>query len=178
MQIPLLPAAPPPAPAPYYPGDAATVADLLRHADAFRVAAHALVATGRKKAPSSWAPFRLCAIHAIELYLNAMLQHCGSTPAQIRGLQHNLAARATLAIQKGLVLRKLTAGHLATMHETREYLVTRYGPELGSLMTARNRLTATLDQVAGAVSAWCQSIPSVGPPPAVATRETASAQAL
>lgn len=139
----------------YYPGDAASVVDLVRHADAFRVAAHALLKTGQKRAPSSWAPFGLCAIHAIELYLNALLQHFGATPSKIRGMQHNLAARTSLAIEKGLVLRKRTAAHLAAMHETREYLILRYGPEIISRMSQINRLSATLEEVSQRVRAQC-----------------------
>jgi len=146
----------PPIPVPrYYPGDGATVSDLLRHADAFRAAALALLETGRKGAPSSWAPFGLCAIHAVELYLNGLLQHRGATPSQIRGMQHDLAARTSLAVEKGLVLRKKTAAHLAAMHETREYLILRYGPEMISKMSQINRLKATLEEVAERVAAQC-----------------------
>lgn len=141
---------------PHYPGDSATVADLLHHADEFRVAALVLVKKGRARVPSSWAPFRLCAIHAIELYLNALLKHFGATASQIRSFKHDLAARASVAVEKGLVLRKRTAAHLASMHETREYLVTRYGPELGSQMSKQNRLSATLEQVASGVTRLCE----------------------
>jgi hypothetical protein len=139
----------------YYPGDAASVVDLIRHADAFRLAAYALMATSPKNAPSSGAPFGLCAVHAIELYLNALLQHFGATPSKIRGMQHDLAARTSLAIEKGLVLRKRTAAHLAAMHETREYLILRYGPEIITRTSQTNRLSATLEEVSRRVRAQC-----------------------
>lgn len=70
-------------------------------------------------------------------------------------MQHNLAARTSLAIEKGLVLRKRTAAHLAAMHETREYLILRYGPEIISRMSQINRLSATLEEVSQRVRAQC-----------------------
>ena len=67
-------------------------------------------------------------------------------------MQHNLAARTDIAIELGLVLRKRTAQHLRSLSETREYLVSRYDPGL-SMTSEINRLTATLEEVAGKISA-------------------------
>lgn len=67
----------------------------------------------------------MVAIHAIELYLNAFLLHSGHDAAQIREFRHNLAARADLAVELGLALRKRTREHLHTMSQSREFLITR-----------------------------------------------------
>jgi len=122
-------------------------------AEEYRKAAHLLLQLGRRGDPLSRAPCRLSAIHAIELYLNALLLFMGQETTRIRGLQHNLAARSEMAIANGLQLRKRTAAHLSAMAGNREYLVTRYGPEMTATISQINRLTATLDEVANKVSA-------------------------
>ena len=72
----------------------------------------------------------------------------------MRKLQHNLFARADLARKDGLTLRKRTIEHLQSLSTAREYLVSRYAPELAKTMSMSqlNRLEATLDEVAGKVS--------------------------
>lgn len=95
----------------------------------------------------SRAPYRLVAIHAIELHLNALLLAKGHSAAQVRGMQHNLAAKTAAAILAGLKLRRLTAEHLRGLSERREYLTTRYDPDL-SATSEITRLTATLEEVA------------------------------
>ena len=70
-----------------------------------------------------------------------------SSTEQVRSHFHNLAARTERAIASGLVLRKRTAEHLRKMTEVREYLVSRYGPEMTSTLSELNRLTATLEEV-------------------------------
>jgi len=69
-----------------YPGSQATAASLLLLAHEYRRSADILLASGRKGIAASYAPFRLTAIHAIELYLNAFLLHSGETPERIRAL--------------------------------------------------------------------------------------------
>jgi hypothetical protein len=130
-----------------YPGELASSAALLRLADQYRQAALVLAGLGRRGDPMSRAPYRLAAMHAVELYLNAWLLHAGLEPQKIRGMQHDFAARTDLAIQSGLLLRKRTASHLKAMAGAREYLVTRYGPELSASLSQVNRLSATLDEV-------------------------------
>lgn len=56
------------------------------------------------------------------------------------------------ALDAGLRLRAKTAKHLQTLSHNREYLVTRYGPELATSSSQLNRLTATLEEVAGKVA--------------------------
>lgn len=136
-----------------YPGESATAEQILRLAEEYRKAAHLLLQLGRRGDPLSRAPCRLSAIHAIELYLNALLLFRGQETSRIRGLQHDLAARTQMAIANGVQLRKRTAEHLSAMAGNREYLVTRYGPEMTATISQINRLTATLDEVANKVSA-------------------------
>jgi hypothetical protein len=135
-----------------YPGELATPAEIRCLADEYRKAAQLLLQLGRSGRPLSRAPFRLSAIHAIELYLNALLLHSGLEPNQIRGLQHDLAKRASFAAEAGLKLRSRTAAHLTTLARSREYLVTRYGPELTGTVSQINRLQATLEEVAKKVT--------------------------
>ena len=134
-----------------FPGARATARDVCSLAAEYRKAAHSLLKTARKGQPLSRAPSRLCAIHAIELYLNAFLLHRGDTPEQIRSRQHDLAERARLALDAGLTLRKRTAEHLVRMTQDREYLVTRYGPEMTSTLSEVNRLLATLEEIGNKV---------------------------
>jgi len=119
----------------------------MQLADEYCRAAQTLLECGRKGKPLSRAPFRLCAVHAIELYLNALLLHRGDKPEQIRGRKHDLAERTRLALESGLKLRERTADHLIKMTETREYLVSRYAPEMSSTLSEINRLEATLNEV-------------------------------
>ena len=134
-----------------YPGAFASPREVLHLALEYHAAANVLAAHGRKGHPISRAPYRLSAIHAVELYLNAYLLHSGLDHARVRGLQHDLAARTDLSLRYGLKLRKRTAVHLRTMAVSREYLVSRYGPELTSSLSQINRLSATLSEVASKV---------------------------
>jgi hypothetical protein len=136
-----------------YPGELATPAQLMELATEYQKAAEMLLTLGRRQQPLSRAPFRLTAIHAIELYLNAYLLHRQHSPAELRGLQHDFGARANMAIANGLVLRTRTLNHLQSMDINREYLVSRYGPELASSSSQINRLMATLSEVATKISA-------------------------
>lgn len=129
-----------------YPGEGATGEDVLRLADEYRKAAEVL-----RKDPSVPGPCRLLAIHAIELYLNAFLLHAGQEHSRVRGMQHDLTTRALMVVARGLQLRKKTQEHLSAIHENREYLVTRYEPEM-TAVSQPNRLTATLEEVAKKVA--------------------------
>src|SRR3546814_18807119 len=94
-----------------YPGEIATAAQIKLLADEYRGGAHDLLSRGRKGQPSSWAPACMSPIHAIELYLNALLLHKGHAPAEIRGYQHDLATRAGLAAAKALRFRQRPPPH-------------------------------------------------------------------
>lgn len=115
-------------------------------ADEYARAARSEIFNGRKGQPVSRAPARLLAIHAIELYLNAAALGTGLTPQAIRLMQHDLRARVEL-LQAILRLRKRTYDHLAVLTTNREYLVTRYRPEVLGTLSELNRLIATMDEV-------------------------------
>src|SRR5690606_35743313 len=131
-----------------YPGASATPADIVELAVEYHTAAETLMLKGRSREPISRAPARLCAIHAIELYLNAFLLSRGMPPEKVRAHFHNLADRAKLAVDGGLILRKLTLAHLIKITDDREYLISRYGPEMSGTLSESNRLMATLNEVA------------------------------
>ncbi len=135
-----------------YPGEAATAEQLLQLANEYRTAAHAPRSQSRKRKPLSRAPCRLAAIHAIELYFNALLLHKGMKSAKVRGLKHCLSQRMELANAEGLRLKKKTSAHLIDMTGNREYLVTRYGAEMPASMFEINRLMATLTEVGNKVA--------------------------
>lgn len=135
----------------FYPGESATPQQILDLANEYRRAADALLQNGRRRAPLSWAPFRLVATHAIELYLNALLLAAGHPSAKLRGLQHDLASRTRFALSAELILRKRTLMHLESLSRTREYLTTRYDPAASST-SQLNRLSATLSEVADKVA--------------------------
>lgn len=153
-----------------YPGEEVTVAELRELADEYRRAAHLLGQLGRAGRPSSRAPLRLAAIHAIELYLNALLLHRGHDPGAIRGLQHDLSARAGLAREAGVQLRMRTSAHLESVARNREYLASRYAPERGASLSQVNRLMASLEEIARKVTLQLDA-----PSHAVPTRPTRNA---
>lgn len=125
----------------------------LKLADEYKKAAGMLYAAARKKDALSLAPWRLLAIHAIELYLNAFLISKGSTGKALRCMQHNFGDRAKLALDAKLVLKKKTADHLISITKKREYVVSRYDAGAEAEFSKINRLTATLDEVSAKVTA-------------------------
>ncbi len=131
-----------------YPGATASASQVFALAAEYHAAAEFLILKGRPRQPISRAPARLCAIHAIELYLNAFLLAAGEPPERVRARFHNLDDRAVSAVGHGLILRKRTLAHLVRMTEHREYLVSRYGPEMSGKLSESNRLTATLNEIA------------------------------
>jgi len=136
----------------FTPGDEATPQQVLELAHEYRRAADVLLPTGRRRKPLSRAPYRLLAIQAIELYLNTLLLLGDHAPANLRGMRHDLGQRAKLAPAADLKLKKRTARHLRTLSESREYLVTRYGPEMNGTISQLNRLAATLGEVSEKVT--------------------------
>jgi len=137
----------------FHPSEQVAPWKLLKLANEYRSAADILLPTGRRRKPLSRAPYRLVAIQAIELYLNAFMLHCGYPPGKLRALQHNLAPRALFARTNGLDLTKGTFEHLFELAASREYLVSRYDPEPGFTLSNPNRLEATLKEVAEKVAA-------------------------
>ncbi|MBX4959879.1 hypothetical protein HJB56_28740 [Rhizobium lentis] len=78
-----------------------------------------------------------------ELHLNAFLLAKGHEPKKIRGLQHDIGEGSQWAKDAGLILRKRTEAHLATLK--REYLVTRYDP--AAPLSPENQVMATLEEL-------------------------------
>ena len=143
-----------------YPGSEATVGQLLGLADEYYKAAYGLLSQVSRIDPrTSSAPARLCAIHAVECYLNAFLMFHGMSREEVRGLQHNLAKRTELAVAKGLKLKVKTHAHLLRLSDQREYLVVRYGPERVNDLTELNRVFATLKEIGMKVAAVIRSQP-------------------
>lgn len=135
-----------------YPGETACSAQVLALADAYRTATLALAPCGKGLGPVRNAPFRLLAIHAIELYLNAYLLDTGMSASCVRGLQHDFAKRTDLAVAAKLALRARTAQHLRSLSVSREYLTTRYDPGVSDASHI-NRLNASLNEVSQKVTA-------------------------
>lgn len=154
-----------------YPGELASPQQVYQLAEEYRKAANLLLQLGRPGKPLTRAPFRLSAIHAIELYLTALLLHRGHNPNQIRKMQHDLSERTEYALEAGLRLRAKTANHLQSVSQNREYLITRYGPELAATASQINRLTATLEEVAAKVTVLIGLSPKLQQVDPAVTRE-------
>lgn len=135
-----------------YPGDGSTPENTQLLADEYRKAAQSLLPTLKKQTPLTSAPFRLVAIQAIELYLNAYLLKNDCSPAEVRGLQHDFSQKAHLAKEKALLLRKKTHEHIVSLNETREYLTSRYAPDMSVKVSEINRLSATLEELSKKLS--------------------------
>jgi hypothetical protein len=129
-----------------YPGTSASLGQMLELAQAYLAAAYKLMDydTGN---PLASAPVRLVSIQSLELYLNAFLLISGEEASTIRGLQHDLGKRSALAVGRGLVLKKRTETHLLSLSDNREYLTSRYGPELSGTWSQLNAIHATLKEV-------------------------------
>jgi len=131
-----------------YPGDTASIHEILGLASQYRMAAILLGERSPRGQPLSHIPRRFLALHSIELYLNVFLLAKGILdPASVRGLQHNIGERSRMASDAGLNLRKRTAEHLETLTSKREYLITRYGPEMTAALSQVNRVMATLEEL-------------------------------
>ncbi len=135
------------------PATSASAADLLRLADSYHAAALALLGSAGAPDAAARAPARFCAVHAIELYLDAFLRGLGESPGRLRAHGHDLRLRAALAIDCGLALRRKTALHLIRLTRDREHLALRYGPSRAVQVCEINRLAASLEEIARKVRA-------------------------
>ena len=137
-----------------YPGSDERPADVFALANEYAAAATSLLSEGRGRKRLARNPGHLCAMHAIELYLNAYLPSRSQSPELVRGMGHSLFRKSELAASLGLTLSKRTALHLAGMTHGREYLVVRYAPTAPSeKMSPSNRLVATVAELAKKVAA-------------------------
>ena len=135
----------------FFPGDEASPQQVLELAEEYRRAALTLLPIGRRRKPLSRAPFRLAAIHAIELFLTAFLLHSGEQWNALKKMRHDLGKRSKIAKDRGLILRKGTADHLQELTATGEYLISRYDPSQ-TVTSPLSRLKATLDDVSKKVT--------------------------
>ncbi|WP_245300444.1 hypothetical protein [Rhizobium sp. YK2] len=135
---------PKPGNGPAYPGKAADVRGILDLASRYRDAASTL---GKGVSKLNHIPQRLLALHSIELYLDALLLANGLEHETIGSFEHDFNERTRVAMDIGLVLRKRTAAHLATLSSSREYLAVSYGPETTATLSQMNRVMATLDEL-------------------------------
>ncbi len=141
-------------PSPPYPSDRATAEQILLLAQSYRHAAQSLVA--KKGTAISRAPCRFLALHAIELYQDALLLKHGHKAAAIRKTQHNIAMRAEMAAAGGLILRRKTVEHLSAATAQREYMQMRYSDDMPATLANLNRILATLEELAEKITAMVQ----------------------
>ncbi len=127
-----------------YPGSQACASELLHFAEVYHQAAIELFENADRRTAISYAPARMCSLQSIELCLNAFLRTSGASAEDVRGRHHSLIDETFV---QTLRLKKKTAAHLETLTEQREYLLTRYAPDLVSEQSELTRLRATLDEV-------------------------------
>lgn len=138
-----------------HPGNDASAGDILELANSYRDAASLLMEQARRRtrrSPAHWAPARLCALHAIELYLNAFLRSSGLHAREVRKILgcHDLSklrADPDAGLLDALNLRGKTVMHLERIAITREYLCVRYAPDKLDGLAELNRLQATLKEL-------------------------------
>ncbi|MBK5568622.1 MAG: hypothetical protein I8N66_19560 [Ensifer sp. SSB1] len=135
---------PKPCPGVGRPAEPISVRNLLDLATQYKDAA---IKLGEGTCMSSQIPRRLLALHAIELYLDALLIAKGADHATVRGFRHDVEERARMALNAGLVLRKRTLAHLAALSASDEYGVIRYFSDPIPGLSQVNRVMATLDEL-------------------------------
>ncbi|UPA28022.1 hypothetical protein K6301_22485 (plasmid) [Shinella oryzae] len=118
----------------------------------------AAITLGERLSKPNHLPRRLLALHSIELYLDALLLANGYDGETIRGIERDFNKRTRIATDIGLVLRKRTAAHLATLSSSREYLAVSYGPETTATLSQMNRVMATLDELSLKVQRMLQGL--------------------
>ncbi len=130
-----------------YPGTATSIPEIMDLAAQYHQAAAVLVLNAEQvggPGPVRYGPARFCAIHAVELCLNAFLRLEGAPPKAVRARMHNLADDRFVTT---IGLRRKTAQHLHSLTAQREYLIARYAPDLLAQQSQLNRMMATLVEV-------------------------------
>ncbi|SDN89879.1 hypothetical protein [Ensifer sp. YR511] len=135
-------------------GKSASVRDVLNLASQYKAAA---IKLGEAPPSPNHLPQRLLALHAIELYLDALLQARGLDDETVRNFQHDLGERARIALAAGLVLRNRTLAHLAALSSNTKYLIVRYAPERTSTLSQVNRAMTTLEEISRKVPKMVKS---------------------
>jgi len=130
-----------------YPGTETEPRAVLLLANQYACAAR-LLFTEKSLKQALRLPAMFCAIHAIELYLNAAIIASGETPETLRRMHHNFSQKSSHHGVVALRLRKKTQDHLASLSDKKDYLIVRYAPDQKHSLSELNRLKATLDGVA------------------------------
>jgi hypothetical protein len=151
------------------PGAGAGPDDVFRLAEAYRCAAERLLGPDGRADRQVRIPGRLCALHAIELYLQAFLRVHGLEAARIRSFLHDLRRHREEAVARGLVLRARTARHIDRVAREREYVAVRYRPEAAAVSEI-TRLIATLRELATCVKRALVAAATSADPPAPCLR--------
>lgn len=133
-----------PSPAPAKTSTEAMPQDVLDLAGKYAEAAEYLFAEHRRSKPGLNLPARLCALHAMELYLHAFLRFRGATAKQIRARNHGLWHEE---FNLCLGLDAKTCQHLQDLTNGREYLSVRYPLEPDRQPCPLNRMERTLEAI-------------------------------
>ena len=133
-----------------YPGADARADEVIRLANHYRGAANDLLRLVEEKGARRIAPCRLCAVHAIELYLNAFLLKLGIPQADPR--QRPRPRRARGAGQRRRSRAPAADGDPPGDDDASPRAsVLRYDPGMAEVAPL-NRLWATLDEIARKVT--------------------------
>ncbi len=133
-----------PSPATAQADTEATPQDVLAVAGSYAEAADHLFAQHRTAKPDLNMPARLCALHAVELYLHAFLRFRGASAKQIRARSHSLWHEE---FNKVLDLDPKTRQHLQDLSSERVYVSVRYPIDHVSRPCPINRMERTLEAV-------------------------------
>jgi hypothetical protein len=118
--------------------------EMLDLAKSYADAAEHLFAEHRASKMSLQKPARLCALHAIELYLHAFLTFRGATDKQMKDRHHALWHEE---FSDRLGLDAKTQQHLKDLTTEKAYLAVRYGCEPPHTMCAETRMKRTLELI-------------------------------
>ena len=133
-----------------YPGSVTRPGDLLVLARHYHGAAEVLLAAQQGSGAVAQLPGRFCALHALELYLNAFRSLKGEANESIRASHHDLSDPA---LSDALNLRDKTRAHLTALSKEREYLKARYAPDMVCDLSHPSRVVATLNEMRKKVEA-------------------------
>jgi|OM-RGC.v1.024672236 hypothetical protein len=122
----------------------ATPHDVLVLAAKYAEAADCLFAEHRRSQSDLNLPARLCALHAVELYLHAFLRYRGASAKQLRTRNHGLWHDE---FNRCLDLDAKTRQHLQDLSDQKAYLSVRYPNDPVQRPCPINRMERTLEAI-------------------------------
>jgi HEPN domain-containing protein len=137
---------------PPYPGDHIDGVALLGMAKSYHEAADRLRAALTPCKNGDYAPWRLLALHAIELYLSAAMLRHDHDMAVVRSSSHDLEKKLNLLLKDGMRFSEKTCHVLRLVSQDRHYVRARYAPDMVKEMMPITRLNAALSDVAALMS--------------------------